>query len=83
MSSSSDRLKELTSWDSNWSGLRVVVTGIGLSGFSAADTLIELGAKVVVVDAATTDKAKAQADTLKIVGAVDVLLGRTLSAPSR
>ncbi|MFF2840381.1 UDP-N-acetylmuramoyl-L-alanine--D-glutamate ligase [Paenarthrobacter sp. NPDC057981] len=73
--STSDRLKDLTSWDADWSGLRVVVTGIGLSGFSAADTLIELGAKVVVVDAATTDKAKAQADTLKIVGAVDVLLG--------
>ncbi|WP_284979542.1 UDP-N-acetylmuramoyl-L-alanine--D-glutamate ligase [Arthrobacter sp. fls2-241-R2A-200] len=70
-----DRLKDLNSWDSDWSGLRVVVTGIGVSGFAAADTLIELGAKVVVVDAATTSKAQAQADTLKIVGAVDVLLG--------
>ncbi len=73
--SATDRLNGLTSWDADWSGLRVVVTGIGVSGFSAADTLIELGAKVVVVDAATTPKAKAQADTLKIVGAVDVLLG--------
>ncbi|WP_242701891.1 UDP-N-acetylmuramoyl-L-alanine--D-glutamate ligase [Arthrobacter cavernae] len=71
-----DRLADLTSWDADWSGLRVVVTGIGVSGFAAADTLIELGAKVVVVDAATTAKAAAQADTLKIVGAVDVLLGQ-------
>jgi len=70
-----ERLKDLTSWDADWRGLRVVVTGIGVSGFSAADTLIELGARVVVVDAATTPKAEAQADTLKIVGAVDVLLG--------
>ena len=30
---------------------------------------------MVVVDAATSAKANAQADTLKIVGAVDVLLG--------
>ncbi|WP_051533205.1 UDP-N-acetylmuramoyl-L-alanine--D-glutamate ligase [Arthrobacter sp. 9MFCol3.1] len=68
-------LQGLTTWDSDWSGLRVVVTGIGVSGFAAADTLIELGARVVVVDAATSAKALAQADTLKIVGAVDVLLG--------
>ena len=63
-----DRLKDLVSWDSDWAGLRVVVTGIGVSGFAAADTLIELGARVVVVDAATSETAKAQADTLKIVG---------------
>ena len=71
----SPRLQELTTWDSDWAGLRVVVTGIGVSGFAAADTLIELGARVVVVDAATSAKAQAQADTLRIVGAVDVLLG--------
>ncbi|WP_171027237.1 UDP-N-acetylmuramoyl-L-alanine--D-glutamate ligase [Pseudarthrobacter sp. NamB4] len=71
----SPRLQNLVSWDSDWSGLRVAVTGIGVSGFAAADTLIELGARVVVVDAATTDKAKAHAETLKIVGAADVLLG--------
>ncbi|MEZ2388727.1 UDP-N-acetylmuramoyl-L-alanine--D-glutamate ligase [bacterium RCC_150] len=73
--SPADRLKDLVSWDSEWKGLRVVVTGIGVSGFAAADTLIELGARVVVVDAATSAKALAQADTLKIVGAAGVLLG--------
>jgi UDP-N-acetylmuramoylalanine--D-glutamate ligase len=71
----SSRLANLTSWDSDWSGLRVAVTGIGVSGFAAADTLIELGARVVVVDAATSDTAKAHAETLRIVGAADVLLG--------
>lgn len=69
------RLKDLVSWDSEWAGLRVVVTGIGVSGFSAADTLIELGARVVVVDASTTETANAKADTLRIVGAAEVLLG--------
>ncbi|TQJ40570.1 UDP-N-acetylmuramoylalanine--D-glutamate ligase [Arthrobacter sp. SLBN-112] len=71
----SPRLANLVSWDSDWAGLRVVVTGIGVSGFAAADTLIELGARVVVVDAATSETARAHADTLKIVGAADVLLG--------
>ncbi|RDV10591.1 UDP-N-acetylmuramoyl-L-alanine--D-glutamate ligase [Arthrobacter sp. RT-1] len=71
----SPRLKNLVSWDSDWAGLRVAVTGIGVSGFAAADTLIELGARVVVVDAAASDTARAHADTLKIVGAADVLLG--------
>src|SRR6476469_2570950 len=70
----SPRLANLVSWDSDWAGLRVAVTGIGVSGFAAADTLIQLGARVVVV-AATSDTARAHADTLKIVGAADVLLG--------
>ncbi|MDK1327361.1 UDP-N-acetylmuramoyl-L-alanine--D-glutamate ligase [Arthrobacter sp. zg-Y1143] len=68
-------LEELTTWDADWSGLRVVVTGIGLSGFSAADTLVELGARVVVVDACDTEENRAKADTLRIVGATDILLG--------
>ena len=38
------RLASLTSWDADWADLRVVVLGIGISGFAAADTLIELGA---------------------------------------
>jgi UDP-N-acetylmuramoylalanine--D-glutamate ligase len=43
----------------------VVVTGIGVSGFAAADTLIELGARVVVVDAATSPKAVRETITQK------------------
>lgn len=73
--SSAQRLASLTSWDSDWSGLRVVVAGIGVSGFAAADTLVELGASVVVVDSSVTERTEAQAETLRIVGAEDVLLG--------
>jgi UDP-N-acetylmuramoylalanine--D-glutamate ligase len=68
-------LSSLTRWESDWKGLRVVVAGLGLSGFAAADTLIELGASVLVIDGGDTEKNRERAETLKIVGAVDVLLG--------
>ena len=35
----SDRLAGLTHRDADWAGLRVVVTGLGVSGFAAADAL--------------------------------------------
>jgi UDP-N-acetylmuramoylalanine--D-glutamate ligase len=41
-------LDRLTSWYGPWSGVRVVVLGLGVTGFSVADTLCELGAKVMV-----------------------------------
>ncbi|GGG63138.1 UDP-N-acetylmuramoylalanine--D-glutamate ligase [Kocuria dechangensis] len=69
------RLAGLTGWDADWAGLRVVVAGIGVSGFAAADTLIELGARVVVVDGTDSATTRGKADTLRIVGAADVLLG--------
>jgi UDP-N-acetylmuramoylalanine--D-glutamate ligase len=43
------RLDTLTSWHADWSGLRVVVLGLSVTGFSVADTLAELGADVLVV----------------------------------
>ncbi len=43
------RLASLTSWRADWRGLRVLVLGAGTTGFSAADTLVELGADVLVV----------------------------------
>ncbi|GAA1349335.1 UDP-N-acetylmuramoyl-L-alanine--D-glutamate ligase [Falsarthrobacter nasiphocae] len=69
------RPEDLTSWDQGARGLRVVVTGIGLSGFAAADTLAELGARVVVVDGQDSEENRQKADTLRIVGVEDVLLG--------
>jgi len=42
-------LEHLHSWHANWRDLRVVVLGLGVTGFSVADTLAELGAKVLVV----------------------------------
>ncbi|WP_129360957.1 MULTISPECIES: UDP-N-acetylmuramoyl-L-alanine--D-glutamate ligase [Micrococcaceae] len=69
------RLESLTSWDSDWTGLRVVVAGIGVSGFAAADTLIELGARVVVVDGKDDEENRYKQQTLGIVGAAQIVLG--------
>ena len=43
------RLDQLTSWHADWRGLRVAVFGLGVTGFAVADTLLELGAEVLVV----------------------------------
>jgi UDP-N-acetylmuramoylalanine--D-glutamate ligase len=45
----SSRLDALTSWYAEWTGLRVAVLGLSVTGFSVADTLAELGADVLVV----------------------------------
>lgn len=68
-------LDHLTTWDSNWSDLSVVVAGIGVTGFSVADTLAELGASVLVIDGKDNAANQKAAETLKIVGVKDVLLG--------
>ena len=70
-----ERLEQLTSWDADWKGLKVLVAGLGLSGFSAADTLIELGATVAVIDGRDDELNQQRGETLKIVGAHSVLLG--------
>lgn len=44
-----ERVLALGSWHHDWSGLRVAVLGLGVTGFSVADTLVELGAHVRVV----------------------------------
>lgn len=41
-------LEALGSWYADWKGLSVAVLGMGVTGFSVADTLTELGADVVV-----------------------------------
>lgn len=59
------RLDELTSWHSDWKGLRTLVFGLGVSGFSVADTLSELGCEVLVV----AEKAEAELlDILDVLG---------------
>lgn len=68
-------LDQLRGWDGPWTGLRVAVTGLGVTGFSAADTLAELGAEVVVVDAEATEKKQRDAETLRIVGVSDIRFG--------
>ena len=42
-------LEHLTSWHSDWRQLRVAVVGLGVTGFSVADTLAELGCQVLVI----------------------------------
>ncbi len=54
-----EAVAQLTSWHSDWSGLRVAVLGSGLTGFSVADTMAELGASVLVA-AETVDDATRQ-----------------------
>ena len=62
----------LTHRDADWSGLRVVVAGLGISGFAAADALLERGAHVTIVDGAAPGTAKSvdeRAQILSILGA--------------
>ncbi len=50
-----ERLDGLTSWNSDWKGLKVAVLGLGVTGFAAADTLTELGAEVLVLATSADD----------------------------
>lgn len=71
------RLETLTHRDADWSGLRVLVTGLGVSGFAAADALHERGARVVAVDGALPAPLSLLAERARIleVLGVDVRLG--------
>ncbi len=63
-------LDTLNHRDAAWPGLRVVVTGLGVSGFAAADALLERGARVTVVDGGSTAPIQAErAKVLDILGA--------------
>lgn len=59
-------LSALTSWHADWSGLRVAVFGVGVTGFAVADTLVELGAEVLVVAARASDEHR---QLLDVIGA--------------
>ena len=70
-------LEHLTHRDADWSGLRVVVTGLGISGFAAADALLEHGARVRVVDGVEPGPESPMAERariLEVLGA-ELLLG--------
>jgi UDP-N-acetylmuramoylalanine--D-glutamate ligase len=64
------RLDGLSSWHADWRGLRVLVLGLGVTGFSVADTLTELGARVVVLAPTVDDD---RAELLSLIGAELVL----------
>jgi UDP-N-acetylmuramoylalanine--D-glutamate ligase len=59
-------LDQLTSWHSDWSQVHALVFGLGVSGFSAADTLAELGAKTLVI------AENAESDLLDILDVIGV-----------
>jgi UDP-N-acetylmuramoylalanine--D-glutamate ligase len=58
---------------SDWARVHVVVVGVGVAGFAAADHLLQLGARVTVIDAADGEKQRERADVLEVVGATVVL----------
>lgn len=62
----SARVDTLTSWHADWSGLRVAVLGLSVTGFAAADTLAELGAEVLVV---TEEASEEYVRLLPVIGA--------------
>ncbi len=59
-------LSSLTSWHADWSGLRVAVLGLGVTGFAAADTLVELGTRVRVL---STGRDAEREHLLSVIGA--------------
>ena len=60
--------------DADWSGLGVLVVGLGVSGFAAADALAERGARVTVVSRDVTEAISERARVLEILD-VEVRLG--------
>lgn len=70
MANQTSDLQHLNSWSSNWSGIKVAVLGLGKTGFSAADTLNELGSKLLVV-AETADSEVL--DILDVLGVESVI----------
>ena len=64
MANRTDSLEHLSSWHADWSQTSVVVIGLAKTGFSVADTLHELGARVFIV---------AESCSPEILDIVDVL----------
>ncbi len=54
---------------SDWSGVRVVVAGFGVSGFAAADNLTHLGAGVTALDESDAGDRREQRTLLQLLGA--------------
>ncbi len=66
----------LTHGGAEWAGLRVIVAGIGISGFAAADALAERGARVIVVDALAPGASQINDERAKILDILDVEVRR-------
>ncbi|MCX6433611.1 MAG: UDP-N-acetylmuramoyl-L-alanine--D-glutamate ligase [Actinobacteria bacterium] len=66
---------------SQWQDWSVTVVGLGIAGFGCADALMQLGARVTVIDAGDGEKLRDRAQILELLGAT-VLLGHEGMAPS-
>ncbi|MBU6244408.1 MAG: UDP-N-acetylmuramoyl-L-alanine--D-glutamate ligase [Actinomycetales bacterium] len=66
--------------DSDWAPVSVAVAGIGIAGYAAADALMQLGARVIVIDAADGPAQRERGNVLAQLG-VDVRLGHVDSVP--
>jgi len=67
---------------SDWSGVRVVVAGFGVSGFAAADNLTFLGARVTALDESEGGERVERATLLESLGAtVRLGAGTTATLP--
>lgn len=72
-------LDHLNSWHSDWSEVKAVVFGLGVSGFSVADTLNELGAQVLVI----ADKADEKyLEILDVLG-IEAVIGKDSETVSK
>ena len=63
----------------DWAGLRVLVTGLGVSGFAAADALLERGAVVRAVDSGSSEALTERCRILEVLGA-ELVLGEDAAA---
>lgn len=61
--------RDLTHRDADWSNLSVLVVGLGVSGFAAADALLDRGARVHVVSRDRTDVMAERAKILEVLDA--------------
>lgn len=75
------RLAGLTHADADWAGLRVAVAGLGVSGFAAADVLLQRGARVVVADERTPQDPGHGHQVARDAELIDVLGGVTVLGP--
>lgn len=66
--------------DSDWSAVHACVVGLGIAGYSCADALIQLGAKVTIIDETKGDSQGERAEILGSLGA-RVQLGPSSQIP--
>ncbi len=88
---STGRLSELTHAGAPWADLRVIVAGIGVSGYAAAAALVERGAQVLVLDERDGEPEQEKATILQTLGAQvrlgpgqassDAVLGEVAQSP--